>query len=137
MKPDSSNGSNGSGRPTRGRGGWGRMVLNKNIRSEESKESNRNVLSVENNNKNGSGLDLAARCNGKLQRTKRIDDGDTGDDKDSIASVTIISVPSSIVTPVTTSGTNSDFRTLMCLLLLNFSETFSPQKLFQMRNKSH
>ena len=45
------------------------------------------------------------RCNGKLQRTKRIEpEPDPGDDKDSIASVTIISVPSGInVTPVTTS----------------------------------
>ena len=45
-----------------------------------------------------------SRCNGKLQRTKRIEpEPDPGDDKDSIASVTIISVPSGIVTPVTTS----------------------------------
>ena len=45
------------------------------------------------------------RCNGKLQRTKRIEpEPDPGDDKDSIASVTIISVPSGInVTPVTAS----------------------------------
>lgn len=43
-----------------------------------------------------------ARCNGKLQRTKRIEpEPDPTDDKDSIASVTIISVPSGIVTPVT------------------------------------
>ena len=88
------------------------MVLNKNIKSEENKESSRSVSSVENNNKNGSGLDLAARCNGKLQRTKRIDDGDAGDDKDSIASVTIISVPSSIVTPVTNSGNKTQLKYL-------------------------
>ena len=48
------------------------------------------------------------RCNGKLQRTKRIDpepesEPEPTDDKESIASVTIISVPSGIVTPVTTS----------------------------------
>ena len=45
-----------------------------------------------------------SRCNGKLQRTKRIEpEPDPGDDKDSIASVTIISVPSGIVTPLTSS----------------------------------
>ena len=50
----------------------------------------------------------AARCNGKLQRTKRIEpEPEPGDDKDSIASVTIISVPSGIVTPVTTEAERS------------------------------
>ena len=50
--------------------------------------------------------DGQTRCNGKLQRTKRIEpepEPEPSDDKDSIASVTIISVPSGIVTPVTTS----------------------------------
>ena len=110
VKSDSSNGSNGSGAGggrLGGRGGWGRVVLNKNIRSEETKVVSRTedlISGGENNNKNGSTADLMSRCNGRLQRTKRIDDGDTGDDKDSIASVTIISVPSSIVTPVTQPG---------------------------------
>ena len=53
---------------------------------------------------NGQPGDSQSRCNGKLQRTKRIEpEPEPTDDKDSIASVTIISVPSGIVTPVTTS----------------------------------
>lgn len=54
-----------------------------------------------------------ARCNGRLQRTKRIEDaGEAGEDRASIASVTIISVPSSIVTPVPSSGTVSSSVTV-------------------------
>ena len=50
------------------------------------------------------GGESGSRCNGKLQRTKRIEpEPEPADDKDSIASVTIISVPSGIVTPLTSS----------------------------------
>ena len=56
----------------------------------------------------GSESSPATRCNGKLQRTKRIEpDPEPADDKESIASVTIISVPSGIVTPVTAEGESS------------------------------
>ena len=56
----------------------------------------------------GSESSPAARCNGKLQRTKRIEpEPEPADDKESIASVTIISVPSGIVTPVTAEGESS------------------------------
>ena len=111
--------------PGRTGGGWGRVVLSRNIKSTEPKtvevtpplisDNKTNATKRDTNCKNGTSSttvsildtgnsDLNVRCNGRLQRTKRIDDGDAGDDQDSIASVTIISVPSSMVTPVTSSG---------------------------------
>ena len=115
-----------NGRGVQGRGGgWGLVVLSRNInKSVEPKtvevtppNSDHKSTSRDSNCNNGTSnnvsasdtgnSDLNVRCNGRLQRTKRIDDGDAGDDRDSIASVTIISVPSSMVTPVTSSGTSS------------------------------
>lgn len=114
--------------PGRTGGGWGRVVLSRNIKSTEPKtvevtpplisDNKTNATKRDTNYKNGTSSttvsildtgnsDLNVRCNGRLQRTKRIDDGDAGDDQDSIASVTIISVPSSMVTPVTSSDHNS------------------------------
>ena len=116
VKSDNSRGGRG--------GGWGRVVISRSInKSVEPKtvevtppnSDNRTSATKRDTNFNngtsvsasdtGLNSDLNVRCNGRLQRTKRIDDGDTGDDRDSIASVTIISVPSSMVTPVTSSGT--------------------------------
>ena len=104
---------NGRGVPGRG-GGWGRVVLSRNInKSIEPKtvevtpptsDNKRDTNCNNGTNTSVSTSDAGNRCNGRLQRTKRIDDGDAGDDRDSIASVTIISVPSSMVTPMTSSG---------------------------------
>ena len=108
--------SNGRGRG-RGRGGWGRVVISRSQKSDseasQRSEAKTPTMTSSSVNSPQSGQDSAAasngaRCNGRLQRTKRIEDaGEAGDDRDSIASVTIISVPSSIVTPVTSSGTVS------------------------------
>ena len=56
---------------------------------------------------------MSIRCNGRLQRTKRIDqDGEGVEDKESITSVTIISVPSNLMdAPITTSKANSKVNT--------------------------
>ena len=104
--------SNGRGRG-RGRGGWGRMVMSSS-RSQKSdsevsvQRSEASVTPVVTSDPQSSVASNGARCNGRLQRTKRIEDaGEAAEDRTSIASVTIISVPSSIVTPVPSSGTLS------------------------------
>ena len=101
--------SNGHGRG-RGRGGWGRMVMSssRSQKSESEVSVQRSVTPVVTPDPQSSVASNGARCNGRLQRTKRIEDaGEVAEDRTSIASVTIISVPSSIVTPVPSSGTLS------------------------------
>ena len=112
--------SNGRGRG-RGRGGWGRMVMSSSRSQKSDSEvslprSEASVTPVVTSSDPQRGQDSSvasngARCNGRLQRTKRIEDaGEAAEDRASIASVTIISVPSSIVTPVPSSGTLSSLE---------------------------
>ena len=115
--------SNGRGRG-RGRAGWGRMVMSSSrsqksdseVSLQRSEAVTPTVTSVTSEPQRVQDSPVAsngARCNGRLQRTKRIEDaGEAGEDRASIASVTIISVPSSIVTPVPSSGTLSSSRSL-------------------------
>lgn len=107
--------SNGRSRG-RGRGGWGRMVMSSSrsqksdseVSLQRSEAVTPTVTSVTTGGQDSSVASNGARCNGRLQRTKRIEDaGEAGEDRASIASVTIISVPSSIVTPIPSSGTVS------------------------------
>ena len=111
--------SNGRGRG-RGRGGWGRMVMSSSRSQKSDSEvslprSEASVTPVVTSDpqrgQDSSVASNGARCNGRLQRTKRIEDaGEAAEDRASIASVTIISVPSSIVTPVPSSGTLSSLE---------------------------
>ena len=93
---------------------WGRLskgeiITAKDLKGEVIKDAHGDPKDVTKGNSSDSGTDMSIRCNGRLQRTQRIDqDGEGVEDKESITSVTIISVPSSLMdAPITTSERNS------------------------------
>jgi len=93
---------------------WGRLnkgeiIIAKDLKCEVIKDAVEVSKEVTKGNSSDSGTDLSIRCNGKLQRTKRIDqDGEGVEDKESLTSVTIISVPSNLMdAPITTSEPSS------------------------------
>jgi len=93
---------------------WGRLskgeiIIAKDLKGGVIQDTRGVAKDVPTGNSSDSGTDMNIRCNGRLQRTPRIDqDGEGVDDKESITSVTIISVPSSLMdASITTSGRNS------------------------------
>ena len=93
---------------------WGRLnkgeiIIAKDLKCEVIKDTQEVPKEVTKGTSSDSGTDMSIRCNGRLQRTKRIDqDGEGVEDKESITSVTIISVPSNLMdAPITTSEANS------------------------------
>ena len=97
---------------------WGRLnkgeiIIAKDLKCEVIKDTQEVPKEVTKETSSDSGTDMSIRCNGRLQRTKRIDqDGEGVEDKESITSVTIISVPSNLMdAPITTSKANSKVNT--------------------------
>ena len=91
---------------------WGRLnkgeiIIAKDLKCEVIKDGGEVSKEVTKGNSSDSGTDISIRCNGKLQRTKRIDqDGEGVEDKESLTSVTIISVPSNLMdAPITAPDT--------------------------------
>ena len=82
---------------------WGRLskgeiIIAKDLKCEVIKDTNDASKDAFKDTSSESATDTSARCNGKLQRTKRIDqDADGAEDKESLTSVTIISVPSNLM----------------------------------------